>query len=154
MVVELVSVGTELLLGNIVNTNTQYLAEQCALLGLSLYHQSVVGDNHDRLAEVVKTALGRSDVVILTGGLGPTEDDLTKEVCAEVMGYKLVEKTTTKMRKSHLKLPTAMTGGSTPKEFPAPMLLSARKERSFRTGYLKKPVPWLPGILRDAPMKR
>lgn len=91
MVVELVSVGTELLLGNIVNTNTQYLAEQCALLGLSLYHQSVVGDNHDRLAEVVKTALGRSDVVILTGGLGPTEDDLTKEVCAEVMGYKLVE---------------------------------------------------------------
>ena len=62
MVVELVSVGTELLLGNIVNTNTQYLAEQCALLGLSLYHQSVVGDNHDRLAEVVKTALGRSDV--------------------------------------------------------------------------------------------
>ena len=91
MIVELVSVGTELLLGNIVNTNTQYLAEQCALLGLSLYHQSVVGDNHDRLAEVVKTALGRSDVVILTGGLGPTEDDLTKEVCAEVMGYKLVE---------------------------------------------------------------
>lgn len=80
MIVELVSVGTELLLGNIVNTNTQYLAEQCALLGLSLYHQSVVGDNHDRLAEVVKTALGRSDVVILTGGLGPTEDDLTKEV--------------------------------------------------------------------------
>ena len=91
MIVELVSVGTELLLGNIVNTNTQYLAEQCALLGLSLYHQSVVGDNHDRMAEVVKTALGRSDVVILTGGLGPTEDDLTKEVCAEVMGYKLVE---------------------------------------------------------------
>ena len=96
MIVELVSVGTELLLGNIVNTNTQYLAEQCALLGLSLYHQSVVGDNHDRMAEVVKTALGRSDVVILTGGLGPTEDDLTKEVCAEVMGYKLVEDPYTK----------------------------------------------------------
>ena len=84
MIAELISVGTELLLGNIVNTNTQYLAEQCALLGLSLYHQVVVGDNADRLAEVIRTALGRSDVVILTGGLGPTEDDLTKEVCAEI----------------------------------------------------------------------
>lgn len=91
MVVELVSVGTELLLGNIVNTNTQFLAEKCALLGLSMYHQVVVGDNHDRLAEVIRTALDRSDIVILTGGLGPTEDDLTKEVCAEVMGFPLVE---------------------------------------------------------------
>lgn len=86
MVVELISVGTELLLGNIVNTNAQYLAEKCALLGLSMYNQSVVGDNPARLADTIKTALDRSDVVILTGGLGPTEDDLTKEVCAEVMG--------------------------------------------------------------------
>lgn len=91
MVVELISVGTELLLGNIVNTNTQFLAEKCALLGLSMYHQVVVGDNKDRLAEVIRTALKRSDVVILTGGLGPTEDDLTKEVCAEVMGFPLEE---------------------------------------------------------------
>ncbi len=98
MVVELVSVGTELLLGNIVNTNTQYLAEQCALLGLSMYHQVVVGDNQERLAEVVRTALGRSDVVILTGGLGPTEDDLTKEVCAEVMGMPLKEDAHTRKR--------------------------------------------------------
>ena len=85
MVVELISVGTELLLGNIVNTNTQFLAEKCALLGLTMYHQVTVGDNHDRLAEVIRTALKRSDVIILTGGLGPTEDDLTKEVCAEVI---------------------------------------------------------------------
>lgn len=98
MVVELVSVGTELLLGNIVNTNTRYLAEKCALLGLSMYHQVVVGDNHDRLAEVVRTALGRSDVVIFTGGLGPTEDDITKEVCAEVMGLPLVEDAHTRQR--------------------------------------------------------
>ena len=68
MVVELVSVGTELLLGNIVNTNTQFLAEQCALLGLSMYHQVVVGDNWERLAEVVQTALRRSDVVIAANG--------------------------------------------------------------------------------------
>ncbi|MDO5406514.1 MAG: competence/damage-inducible protein A [Eubacteriales bacterium] len=98
MVVELVSVGTELLLGNIVNTNTQFLAEKCALLGLSMYHQVVVGDNHDRLAEVVETALKRSDIVILTGGLGPTEDDLTKEVCAEVLGMPLVEDPHTRER--------------------------------------------------------
>lgn len=98
MVVELVSVGTELLLGNIVNTNTQFLAEKCALLGLSMYHQVVVGDNRDRLAEVIRTALDRSDIVILTGGLGPTEDDLTKEVCAEVMGFPLVEDAHTRAR--------------------------------------------------------
>jgi len=98
MIVELISVGTELLLGNIVNTNTRFLAEECALLGLSMYHQVTVGDNHDRLAEVVKTALGRADVVILTGGLGPTEDDITKEVCAEVMGFLLTEDSHTKKR--------------------------------------------------------
>lgn len=98
MVVELISVGTELLLGNIVNTNTQFLAEKCALLGLTMYHQVTVGDNHDRLAEVIWTALKRSDVIILTGGLGPTEDDLTKEVCAEVMGFPLVEDTHTHER--------------------------------------------------------
>ena len=63
MVVELISVGTELLLGNIVNTNTQFLAEKCALLGLTMYHQVTVGDNHDRLAEVIRTALKRSDVI-------------------------------------------------------------------------------------------
>ena len=98
MVVELISVGTELLLGNIVNTNAQYLAEKCALLGLSMYNQSVVGDNPARLADTIKTALDRSDVVILTGGLGPTEDDLTKEVCAEVMGFELAEDPHTKAR--------------------------------------------------------
>ena len=80
MVCELISVGTELLLGNIVNTNTQFLAEKCALLGLSMYHQVTVGDNRERLTQVIRTALDRSDIVILTGGLGPTEDYLTKEV--------------------------------------------------------------------------
>lgn len=91
MKVELISVGTEILLGNIVNTNAAYLAEQVAKAGLTCYYQTVVGDNHDRLAETIKTALGRADVVIMTGGLGPTDDDLTKETAAEVMGMKLVE---------------------------------------------------------------
>lgn len=89
MVVELISVGTEILLGNIVNTNAAYLAEKCAGLGLSCYYQTVVGDNGDRLEGVLKTALSRSDMVILSGGLGPTQDDLTKETAAKVMGKKL-----------------------------------------------------------------
>lgn len=98
MVVEVISVGTELLLGNIVNTNAQYLAEQCALLGLSMYHQTVVGDNRERLLDAIQTGLSRADVVILGGGLGPTEDDITKEVCAEAMGMPLVEDAHTRER--------------------------------------------------------
>lgn len=90
MTVELISVGTELLLGNIVNTNAAYLAEKCADLGLSCFYQSVVGDNEERLGAVLKAALERSGIVILSGGLGPTEDDLTKEVSAKVMGRQLV----------------------------------------------------------------
>lgn len=89
MTVELICVGTELLLGNIVNTNAAYLAEQCALLGLSMYYQSVVGDNPDRLKELLVTAKERSDLVMLCGGLGPTQDDLTKETAAEVMGRRI-----------------------------------------------------------------
>ncbi len=91
MIVELISVGTEILLGNIVNTNAAYLSEKCAQLGLSLYYQTVVGDNPDRLEETLKLALERSDIVILGGGLGPTKDDLTKEAAARVLGKKLVE---------------------------------------------------------------
>ena len=90
MTVELICVGTELLLGNIVNTNAAYLAEKCAGLGLSCYYQSVVGDNEERLGGVLETALKRSDIIILSGGLGPTEDDLTKETAAKVCGKKLV----------------------------------------------------------------
>lgn len=86
MIVELISVGTEILLGNIVNTNAAFLAEKCALLGVSLYHQVAVGDNEERLEAAIRMALERSDIVILTGGLGPTKDDLTKEVTARVFG--------------------------------------------------------------------
>lgn len=89
MTAELICVGTELLLGSIVNTNAAFLAEKCAGLGLSCYFQTVVGDNEKRLTQVLETALGRSDVVILSGGLGPTEDDLTKETAARVCGRKL-----------------------------------------------------------------
>lgn len=91
MITELISVGTEILLGNIVNTNSAYLSEKCALLGLNVYYQDVVGDNEGRMRNVICTALNRSDVVILTGGLGPTEDDITKEVTADLMGMPLEE---------------------------------------------------------------
>lgn len=89
MTVELISVGTEILLGNIVNTNAAFLAEECAGLGLSCYYQSVVGDNEERLCAAIETALGRSDILILGGGLGPTQDDLTKECAAKVLGKEL-----------------------------------------------------------------
>ena len=93
MTVELICVGTELLLGNIVNTNAAFISEKCAMLGLSMFYQSVVGDNERRLEELLKTAQKRSDVIILCGGLGPTQDDLTKETAAKVMGRSLVEDT-------------------------------------------------------------
>lgn len=89
MVVELISVGTELLMGDIVNTNAAYLAKRCADLGGICYYQSVVGDNPVRLKETMKQALDRSDVVILTGGLGPTQDDLTKQTAADLFGRSL-----------------------------------------------------------------
>lgn len=98
MVVELISVGTELLLGNIVNTNAQYLAQKCAELGLSVYYQSCVGDNAKRLEDTIRLALSRSDVVILGGGLGPTEDDITKETAAAVFETELKEDAHTRQR--------------------------------------------------------
>jgi len=84
MIVELISIGTELLMGNIVNTNAAYLANRCAELGGICYYQSVVGDNPVRLKDTMKQALQRSNVVICTGGLGPTQDDLTKQTAAEL----------------------------------------------------------------------
>lgn len=104
MVVEIVSVGTELLLGNIVNTNASYLAEQCANLGLNSYYQSVVGDNEERLESTLLFALSRADIVILSGGLGPTMDDITKEVSAKVMEMPLLDDEYTRERiKEHFK---------------------------------------------------
>ncbi|MBQ5754301.1 MAG: competence/damage-inducible protein A [Oscillospiraceae bacterium] len=82
MTAQIISVGTELLLGDILNTNAQYLSQELAALGISVLQQHTVGDNHDRLAELVNEAKKRSDLLIFTGGLGPTEDDLTKETVA------------------------------------------------------------------------
>lgn len=87
---EILAVGTELLLGQITNTNTQFISELLPEAGICVYRHSVVGDNPKRLAESIQTALSRSDIVITTGGLGPTEDDLTKEVAASVLKRRLI----------------------------------------------------------------
>jgi len=91
MTAEILSVGTELLLGDIVNTDTAFIAKKLAFLGIPIYHQSVVGDNAERLADSLKLALSRADIVIMTGGLGPTCDDITKKITAEVFGLPLAE---------------------------------------------------------------
>lgn len=91
MKAEIISVGTEILMGNIVNTNAAYIAEQLAFLGIPCYYQTTIGDNPERLEGIIKESLKRSDMLILTGGLGPTDDDLTKEICAKAMGRELHE---------------------------------------------------------------
>ena len=91
MRVEVVAVGTELLLGQIVDSNSSWIGEQLALAGLDSYFQTKVGDNLGRIVEVIELALSRSDAVICTGGLGPTQDDLTREAIAVVMGVPLEE---------------------------------------------------------------
>jgi nicotinamide-nucleotide amidase len=90
MKAEILAVGTELLMGQIANTNAQYISNRLPDVGVGVYYHSVVGDNPGRLKECLQLALSRCDTVIMTGGLGPTQDDLTKETVAELMGRKLV----------------------------------------------------------------
>ncbi len=90
MKAEILAVGTELLLGDILNTNAQFLAQELAALGIEVYYQTVVGDNPKRLEDTIFHAFSRADLIITTGGLGPTEDDLTKETAAKYFGEKLV----------------------------------------------------------------
>ncbi len=87
---EIITVGTEILLGDIVNTNSQFLAKELANLGIEVYYQSSVGDNEKRLLEVFDESLKRSDLVITPGGLGPTKDDITKEVAAKYFHQELI----------------------------------------------------------------
>ncbi|MFP4513969.1 MAG: competence/damage-inducible protein A [Acidimicrobiales bacterium] len=87
---EVIAVGTELLLGQIVDTNSSWMGEQLALAGIDSHFQTKVGDNHDRMVSALRVALDRSDAVIMCGGLGPTQDDITRDVIADVMGVELV----------------------------------------------------------------
>ncbi|CYU64064.1 TPA: competence/damage-inducible protein A [Streptococcus suis] len=90
MKAELIAVGTEILTGQIINTNAQFLSEKCAELGIDVYFHTAVGDNEQRLLSVLEIASKRSELVILCGGLGPTEDDLTKQTLATFLGRNLV----------------------------------------------------------------
>ena len=90
MKAELIAVGTEILTGQITNTNAQFLSEKLAELGIDVYFHTAVGDNESRLLSVLDQASQRSDLVILCGGLGPTEDDLTKQTLAKFLGKELV----------------------------------------------------------------
>jgi nicotinamide-nucleotide amidase len=90
MKAEIIAVGTELLLGQIVNTNAQFLAQQCAAMGIDVYFQTVVGDNDARLRQAISLAKERAELIIFTGGLGPTLDDLTKDVLAQFLQRELI----------------------------------------------------------------
>ena len=90
MIAEILCVGTELLMGQVLNTNAQYIARRLAAQGVSIYHQQVVGDNEQRLEEAYRLALPRADVVITSCGLGPSVDDITKRMAAKVLGKELV----------------------------------------------------------------
>ncbi len=87
---EILCVGTELLLGEVINTNAAYISRELAKLGISVYHTAVVGDNPTRLSDAVKGALKNADLLVLSGGLGPTYDDLTKETVADALGLPMV----------------------------------------------------------------
>ena len=89
MKAEIISTGTEILLGNITDTNTSFLAEHLAQLGIDLFYASSVGDNYDRMLDILKCAWGRSDLIITTGGLGPTQGDITREVIAGLFAEKM-----------------------------------------------------------------
>ena len=87
---EILSVGTELLMGQIANTNAMYISNKLREIGINVYYHSVVGDNEKRVKDAFDIAKDRVDLIITTGGLGPTQDDLTKEVLSESLGRKLI----------------------------------------------------------------
>ena len=90
--VEILSIGTELLLGNILNSNSQWIAEQLSSIGVSHYRQTTIGDNLERLTKVIEEISLRSNLLITTGGLGPTPDDLTTEAIANAFNTTLIER--------------------------------------------------------------
>lgn len=111
MKAEIISIGTELLLGQVVNSNAAYLSRELALLGIEIYHHTTVGDNPKRLIEAIKTAESRADMVVLSGGLGPTKDDITKKAVSEYLDIDLVlheeseDKIITFHKNSHFEMP-------------------------------------------------
>src|SRR5215213_11956043 len=87
---EIISIGTELLLGEIIDTNAAWLAQQLAAIGVDVYFRTTVGDNVNRIASTIQIAMERADVIITTGGLGPTVDDMTRDAIAQAVNVPLV----------------------------------------------------------------
>ena len=87
---EVLAIGSELLMGQVVDTNSSWIGEHLAAAGIACFYQAKVGDNHARIVAALRAALERADAVICCGGLGPTQDDITREAIAEVMGVPLV----------------------------------------------------------------
>lgn len=139
MIAETIFVGTELLLGEILNTNAQYMGQRLAELGVDQYYQLTVGDNPDRLAGVLRLALSRADVVITSGGLGPTQDDLTREVAAEVAGRPL------ELDEAYLEELRAWFRRRTGREMPENNVRQAMVPRGGRM--MPNPVGTAPGLV-------
>ena len=87
---EIVAVGTELLLGQIANTNARWMSESLAAIGADVLHHQAVGDNRERIVEAMRLASSRADVVIVTGGLGPTQDDITRDAFGDLLSARMV----------------------------------------------------------------
>lgn len=135
---EIITIGTELLLGQILNTNAQWISEQLAQEGVNVYYQTVVGDNHMRVKSTFETAQSRSDLVIVSGGLGPTDDDMTREAFQALTGMDMVEDTDTmkKIQDFFIKQDKPMTPNN------------HRQARVFTTAHvLKNDIGMAPGMI-------
>ena len=149
---EIIAVGTEILLGEITNTTTPFIAHELADLGIDVYYQSVVGDNAKRLTAAIKLADSRSDLIILTGGLGPTKDDLTKQTLAAYLKEPLVVdqpamahikayyKRTQRPMTQNNRLQAMLPANSTPLKNPVGMAVGALYQADTRT-YMLLPGP-------------
>ena len=155
MKAEIISVGTEIILGDIVNTNATYLAKELALLGIDVYYQSSVGDNEDRLINAFEEGLKRSDIIITTGGLGPTNDDITKEVACKVFNQKMeIDKNSLeKIEEFFYKLGIEMTENNKKQAyFPKGAIILKNKNGTAPGAILKKDKKYI--IILPGPLKR
>lgn len=151
MIAEVLAVGTELLMGQIANTNAQYISSRLPDVGIGVYYHSVVGDNPKRLKECLQLALSRADLIVMTGGLGPTQDDLTKETVAEAMNRKLVldQESLDKMKSFFAKLNRPMTENNVKQAYLPENSLIIRNRNGTAPGCIivegEKTVIMLPG---------
>lgn len=155
MKAEILAIGTELLLGQITNTNAAYISQRLAEAGIDLYYHTTVGDNEARMETALRTALERADVVIATGGLGPTEDDVTRKVFSKVLGKRLVlnEVVLQKIRERFAQLGRKMTANNEKQALIPQHATVLHNPMGTAPGFMlevgKKKVVALPGVPRE-----